>query len=102
MIRRSDAKPEREVSSWLDNKGIPLQRYQNLEKHERVVLQNLLCIPTRSTSPTQRKDLYKKLCLLDIAGKGSVDPSDFVPDDKIEEFFTPIAPSKTLTDREMY
>ena len=103
MLRRKDyRKPELEISLWLDEKGIPPRRYQNLSSNDKAVLGNLLKIPTRPTSPQQRKDLYTRLCLPDLGGRESIDPTNFVPDDKIEEFFTPIAPSETLSEREKY
>ena len=94
--------PEPEITLWLKRNGIPNQRYQNLSNNGKGVLRNLLCIPTRTTSSKQRRDLYNKLCLLDIAGRKSIDPIDFMPDYKIEEFFTPIALSETLSEFEKY
>ena len=97
MLRRKDDEaPAREVSLWLERNGI-LERYKNLRSHNKVVLRNLVCIPTRPTTHSDRKELYKKLCL-PVAGK-DFDPDDFVPpDEKIREFFTPLAPGETLSD----
>ncbi|GAF95147.1 unnamed protein product [marine sediment metagenome] len=102
LWRKDNEIPEPEITLWLERNGIPKQRYHNLSNNEKVVLGNLLKIPTRPTSPQQRKDLYTRLCLPDLGGRESIDPTDFVPDDKIEEFFTPIAPSETLSEREKY
>ena len=98
MLRRKDDETlEREASLWLEKKGIPYQRYRNLPTHNKVVLRNRLCVPTRPTSYSQLKDLYKKLCLPDITGRESIDPVDFMPDKELEKFFTPLDPSETLS-----
>jgi len=104
MLRHKDDETlEREVSPWLEKKGIPYQRYRNLPAHNKVVLRNLICIPPHPTTYSQRKDLYKKLCLPDIvAGKDSIDPVDFMPDEKLRKFFTPLAPSETLSYLEKF
>jgi len=102
MLRpKEDEIPERGVSLWLEKHGI-LERYKNLRSHNKVVLRNLVCIPTHPTTASERKELYKKLCLPYLGGRESIDSLDFMPDEKIEEFFTPIAPSETLSDREKY
>ena len=93
---------EREVSLWLDRKGIPYQIYGNLPSHNKVILRNLVCVPTQLTTPAERKDLYRKLFIRDIAGRSSTDPSDFVPDEKIKETFMPLTPSERLHDLEKY
>lgn len=95
---------EREVFLWLDNKGIPHQSYRNLPTHNKVVLRNLVCIPTHTTTYTQRKNLYRTLCLSAsiIAGRESVDPADFMPDEELKKFFTPVPPSETLSYLEKF
>ncbi len=63
MLRREEDKTVvSEVGLWLMKKMIPYQRYDNLSAYLKGVLRNLVCIPTRLTSPTQRQDLYKELC----------------------------------------
>ncbi len=95
MLRRKDDEaPAREVSLWLKRNGI-LERYKNLRSHNKVVLRNLVCIPTRPTTYSQRKDLYKKLCLPE--GKDSIGPVDSTTDEQRKKFFTPLAPSETLS-----
>ena len=91
-----DEKREREVRQWLEKKGIPYQRYRNLSNHFKDVLRSQICIPTRTTSPLQRRELYKKLCLPDIAGRDSIDPVQFMPDEEREKFFSPLTPSEKL------
>jgi len=100
---KDDETLEREVRLWLKKKGIPCQRYRNLPTHNKAVLRNLICIPPHSTTYSQRKDLYKKLCLPDIvAGRESIDPVDFMPDKELKKFFTPLAPSETLSYLEKF
>ena len=102
MLRRKDDETvERGVGLWLMKKGIPYQRYDNLSAYLKGVLRKLLCIPTRTTSPSQRQDLWKALCLPDVGR--NIDPDDFVPpDEKLQEFFSPLTPSETLSDFEKY
>ena len=100
--RKDDEKREREVRLWLEKKRIPYQRYRNLPNHFKDVLRNLICIPTRTTSPHQRRELYKKLCLADVGGRDSIDPVEFVPDEELEKFFAPLAPSETLSYLEKF
>jgi len=102
MRRKDDETPEREVSLWLEKNGISLQRYLRLQPWEKKVLRNRICVPTRPTSYSQLKDLYKKLCLPDIAGRESIDPVDFMPPEELEKFFTPLAPSETLSYLEKF
>ena len=102
LRRKDDEKPEREVSLWLEKKGIPYQRYTKLPTHNKVVLRNLICTPNRLTTCSQRKDLYKNLCLSNIAGRESVDPLDFMPDEELKKFFTQVAPSETLSYWQKY
>ena len=102
LRRKDDEKPERGVSLWLKKNKISFRRYRKLSAYLKGVLRNLVCISTRTTSPTQRKDLYKELCLPDIARTG-IDPDDFVPpDERLKEFFSPVAPSERLSDLEKY
>lgn len=103
MLRRRDDKTVvSEVGLWLMKKVIPYQRYDNLSAYLKGVLRNLVCIPTRPTTARERKDLYKNICLLDMAGRDSIDPLDFMPDEELGKFFTPLAPSETLSDWEKY
>ncbi len=93
---------ERQVNPWLMKKGIPYQRYDNLSAYLKVVLRNLVCIPTRLTTYTERVDLWKKLCLPDIL-RGGIDLDDFVPpDEQLQEFFSPLTPSETLPHWKMF
>ena len=96
MLRRRDDKTMvSEVGSWLMKKGIPYQRYDNLSAYLKDVLRNLVCIPTRTTTYRERKDLYKELCLPDIAR--DMNPDDFVPpDEEVKKFFSPLPPSERL------
>lgn len=102
MLRHKDDETlEREVSPWLEKKGIPYQRYRNLPTHDKVVLRNLVCIPTRPTTYSERQDLYKALCLPD--GGRYIHPDDLVPpDEELREFFSPLSSSETLTDLYKY
>ena len=101
LRRKDDEKPERGVSLWLKRKKISFRRYRNLSAYLKSVLRNLVCIPTRTTSPTQRKDLWKELCLPDIGRY--LNPDDFVPpDEELRKFFSPLSSSETLTDLYKY
>ena len=101
--RKEDEKRQREIRLWLEKKPIPYQRYRNLPNDLKDVLCSLVCIPTHLTSPLQRRKLYKKLCLPDIvAGRDSIDPVDFMPDEELKKFFTPLAPSETLSYLEKF
>ena len=97
MMKREDMEAlERQVRPWLEKMGIPYESYRNLSASDKGVLHNLVCTPTHPTTYAQRKDLYKRLCLPDIAGRESIDPVDFMPDDKLQEFFSPLTPSERL------
>lgn len=102
MLRREGNETvEREISLWLKKNGSSYEKYKNLRSPNKVVLRNLVCIPTRTTSPAQRKDLWKELCLPDIGR--DLNPDDFVPPDEVlEKFFTPVAPSETLSVYEKF
>ena len=100
--RKEDEKRQREVRLWLGKKQIPYQRYRNLPNDLKDVLCSLVCIPTHLTSPLQRRKLYKKLCYPDIGGRDSVDPVDFMPQEQIDKFFEPLAPSETLSYLEKF
>ena len=98
LRRKDDEKPERGVSLWLERpeNRTPYERYSNLPPYYEVVLRNLVCIPTRPTTHSDRKELYKKLCL-PVAGK-DFDPDDFVPPDEVlRKRFSPVDPSEALT-----
>ena len=92
----------RHIRSWLKKNEIPYQRYKNLSNHYKVVLRNLVCTPTHPTTYNQRRELYKRLCLSYIGGRESIDPVDFMPDDELSKFFTPVAPSETLSYLEKF
>ncbi len=91
-----------EIIRWLKKKGIPLGRYENLQIHYKTVLRNLLCEPTRPTTDNQRRELYRKLCLQDIAGRESMDPVDFMPGEELIKFFKPLTPSERLNYYEKF
>lgn len=84
-----------EIGSWLMEKGIPYQRYDNLSAYLKVVLHNLVFMPTCLTTARERKDLYINLCLPDIGR--DLNPDDLVPtDEELRKFFTPVSPSETF------
>ena len=89
---------EQEVRLWLEKKGIPYERYMNLSAFNKIVLRNQVCKPTRPTTHAQRRELYKKLFLPDriIAGRKSIDPLDFVPDEELKKVFSPLTPGEKL------
>ena len=98
LKRENDEAPAREVSLWLEKHGI-LERYKNLRSHNKVVLRNLVCIPTRLTSHTERVNLYKELYLQDkdMPGRDKY-LENLVPlDEELKKLFTPVAPSETLS-----
>ena len=96
MLKREDDKTKvSEVGLWLMKKGTPYQRYDNLSAYLKGVLRNLVCIPTRTTSPTQRKDLWKELCLPNIGR--DLNPDDFVsPDEELQKLFSPLSAGERL------
>ena len=95
---------ERWIRPWLKKMGIPRQNYINLPSYEKVLLHNLVCVRTSSSSVTQRRTLYQKLA----PGKGRLDirkglaSVDSVTDEAIKEFFTPLAPGERLPDLYKY
>ena len=95
---------EQEVYRWLELRGIPQQYYENLSPSVKDIQRNLVCTPTRLTSPGQRKDLYQKLCLREmIAGRGPVDGDYLIPpDDELRKFFSPLTPAERLHDLYKY
>jgi hypothetical protein len=95
---------ERWIRPWLKKMGIPRHHYTNLSSDEKVLLHNLVCMRTSSSSAAQRRTLYQKLALgegrLDRRkGVASVDP---VTDEAIKEFFTPLILSERLPDLYKY
>ena len=85
---------EQEVYRWLKKRrewGFTEENYENLSPFDKDILRNLVCTPTRLTSPGQRKDLYQKLCLRGMtAGRGLVDGDNLIPpDDELRKFFSP-------------
>ena len=93
---------EQKVCLWLEKKGLPYERYLNLPTHNKIVLRNLVGTPTRPTTHRERQNLYKELCLPDMAGRESINPVDFIPGEEIEKFFTPLTPSETLSEWQKY
>ncbi len=88
MTRRQDYEThEREIRLWLESNEIPYQRYRDLPTHNKVVLCNMICIPTRSTTYREPIALYKKLCLPDIAGRESIGPDSFIPIERLANVF---------------
>ncbi len=85
---------EREVRLWLRIRGFSYERYLKLSTYLKSVLRNLICLPTKTTTYEQRKDLYRELCLPDIAGKMTIDPLDSMTDEQRKEFFSPLTPSE--------
>ncbi|MBA7489739.1 hypothetical protein ES702_00273 [subsurface metagenome] len=102
MLRRRDDEPvERGISLWLERNVILnvslYERYKNLRSHNKAVLRNLVCIPTRPTSHEERRNLWIELC------STARDINVFVPpDEELREIFTPVAPRETLPDLYMY
>jgi len=97
---------ERQIRLWLEKRGIPQQRYENLQPFDKDVLHNLVCTPTHPTTYNQRRDLYRKLCLPEsmVAGRNSIDPLDFIPDEELRKFFSPLplTPGEKLPDLYKY
>ena len=88
---------EQQVRPWLKSKGIPLQRYKNLQAHDKVVLHNLVCIPTQLTTPSERRALYRKLYMPEsIAGRKTIDPVDSMTDEDLKVFLSPLSPSQGI------
>lgn len=91
---------ERQVNLWLKSRGIPFQRYENLQAHDKFVLRSLVCVPSQLTTPSERRSLYRKLCMPDIVVvRGAIDPVDSKTDEDLKTFFSPLPPSQgTLVD----
>ncbi len=105
MLRRKDNEiPEQHVRPWLDKKGFPLKNYWNLLPYYKRLLHNQVCGCTSNPPPSdlELRNLYKKLCLPDVGGRESNDTVEFMPPEELRKFFTPIAPSETLSDFEKY
>lgn len=102
MMRQKLSEIPREITAWLEKRTVPANRYERLSSSEKSDLNNSLHIPSRPISYEQRKNLYRKLCLNEVAGRGSVDPVNFLPDEELEKFFAPVSPSETLLDYEKF
>jgi len=88
---------EQEVLLWWDRRGFPHESYANLSTYDRTVLHNCVCVPTQTTSPLQRRLLYRKLCSLrGITGRDFVDPVDSKTDEEIRTFFSPLTPKQGM------
>lgn len=105
MSKRDDMEAlERWISPWLEKMRIPRQYYISLPSYEKVLLHNLVCVQTGSSSAAQRRSLYENLVL----GKGRLDirkgvaSVDSVTDEAIKEFFTPLTPGERLPDLYKY
>ncbi len=98
MMRMSEhddkEKSEREVRLWLRIRGFSYERYLKLSTHLKSVLRNLICTPTQTTSYSQRRDLYRRLCSPDMAGREAIDPLDSMTDEQRKKFFSPLTPSE--------
>jgi hypothetical protein len=102
MMEQKLSEMPRGIAAWLVRRAIPEVRYKRLTPSEKNDLANSLHIPSRPVTYEQRKNLYRKLCLTEVAGRGSVDPVNFLPDEELERFFAPVSPSDTLLDDEKF
>jgi hypothetical protein len=89
------------ISRWLDERQISQSKYKSLSDSNTGILHDLICIPPGITTVSQRKSLYKSLFPNADVGRNSIDPTDYLPDLKIKEFFT-LKPEDALSDLEMY
>ena len=87
---------EQEVRRWLEKREISIHNYETLPIQDKIVLRNLVCNPTQPTTDRQRRELYRKLCLSSIAGRESIDPTDFMPEKELNKFFSPLSPGEKL------
>ena len=96
MLEQDDVEAiEREVRLWFKKREIPPRAYMNLPDYYKVVLHNLVCIPTHLTTYSERRALYRKLCLPEgIAGRKTIDPVDSMTDEDLRTFFSPVTPSQ--------
>ena len=87
----------REVDLWLDAKGFQKRDYVNLPSYCKDLLHNLICTPTKPTTGSQRRDLYRKLCSQGVvSGRDSTDPVDLMTDEEIQKFLSPRNSSERL------
>jgi len=98
MMKSEDMKAlERQIRPWLEKMGIPQQNYRNLPPSYQDLLHDLICTQTHRPSPRERRDLYRKLCLPEsVAGRDSADPVDFMTDEELQKFFSPLTPGERL------
>ena len=92
---------EREINLWLEQKNITAQIYKRLQPGDKEALLGQLSVPKRPASYKQLKDLYRKLCLIDVGGRVA-DPIDSMTYESLDKFFTATAPSKTLSYLEKF
>ena len=104
MLKHEDMEAvDWQVSVWLEKRGIPHQSYRNLPTSDKVVLRNLVCMPSQPTTYNQRRDLYRRLCLPGgVAGRESSDSVEPMPDEERRRFFSPLTPGERLPNLYKY
>lgn len=78
------------IQRWLEEYGVPPERYYKLDAHFKVLLQNLVSPPKFETSDTELRGLYKQLFpLASRNGTYSINPIDSIKNEDLKIFFPP-------------
>jgi len=82
-----------QVRLWLRKRRIPPQDYRSLPSHYKVLLHDVVCVPTLAPSDRQLRELAQELHLsqlrLDVRPNGHASgPVDLMPHDDLREFFS--------------
>ena len=103
-LNSSDDKAiEEKVYPWLEKRGIPLNNFRKLKPYYKLLLYNLVSGSTELTTDLDYGNLYQKLCSPGIiAGRGSINPDNFITHDELEKFFSPLTPGEKLPDLYKY
>ena len=85
---------ELDVRLWLEKNRIPERIYEKLSSYHKDALHKQIYQPTGLVTDRERRDLYRKLCSpAGIAGRNSINPVDYMTDEDLRKFFSPLTPS---------
>jgi hypothetical protein len=89
------------IDKWLRLRQVSIDKYNSLSVGDRNSLNDSICFPEKCVTALQRKNLYKKLFAQGISGRKAIDPTDYVPDEKLKTLFS-LPNTECLTDLEKY
>jgi hypothetical protein len=85
------SKREKETKTWLEKRDLPESIYDRLSNNLKDLLQNSVCIPTKTISSQQRRELYNGICSLLEFRSCDYKSGESVTDDYLRDFFSPLS-----------